>query len=48
MKKYEAYVEDKDGHIIWMESDDLDEIEEFTTGHEVFGVWDNECDTPVA
>ena len=46
-KKFEAYRVNNDEYEYFY-SDDLDEIEAWTTGFETFGVWDLECDTPVA
>ena len=45
--KYEAY-RIKDGEIEYKYSNDLNELAIWTTGYEEFGVWDLECDTPVA
>ena len=45
--KYEAY-RVRDGVYEYFDSDNLDEIEVWTTGYDTFGVWDIECDSPVA
>ena len=45
--KYEAY-RYRDGSYEYFDSDNLDEIEAWTTGYDTFGVWDVECDSPVA
>ena len=46
-EKYEAY-RLNNGTLEYFYSNDLNEIEIWTTGFETFGVWDLECDTPVA
>ena len=48
MKQYEAFAEDEDGNIVYFASNELSEIESFVKEFEVYQIWDNEKNAPVA